>query len=230
MSQGQANTSFSITSSSKVSNIFAGDFTAADEGSFFTTVQAPTASTAVATTTVVLGQANPVFAINNQQAAGGYNLYLRYIKLLLTAVGSGNASLNYVATVDTLQAKLTTATTPLPVSNVNLSSSTVSRGIPYGGVLVAAATSAGGRIVGQGQVTGALQVAQDEYLFLFGQPVYGGDLIGTQTLVKRLSIPMAPIIIGPQQWFTLGFWAASTAAAANTIGIECGWIERPAGQ
>ena len=106
----------------------------------------------------------------------------------------------------------------------------LSKAVPYGGVLVAAAPSVGGRIVGQGQVTGALQVAYDEYIFHFGQPVFGGDVSATTTLVKRLSIPCAPVVIGPQSWFTLGLWAASTAAAANTIGFECGWIERPQGQ
>lgn len=232
MSQGQANLNFPITNSSKVSTIFPGDYTAADEGSFFTAVQAPTAGTAVATTTAVLGQANPIFAINNQWPIGtnGQNLYLRYIKLVLTAVGSGNSSLNYVATTDTLQSKLTTATTPLTINNTNSASGQVSRAVAYGGVLVAAASSAGARTVAQGQVVGSLQVAFDEYIFLFGQPSYNVSMIGTQTLVKRIAIPMPPVILGPQTWFTLGLWAASTAAAANTIGIEAGWIERPPGQ
>ena len=232
MSQGQANLNYTISPSTKVSSIFPGDYGACDEGSFFVTYQAATASTAATTTTATIGQANPTFALFNNNAVGtnNPNIYLRYIKLLVTAVGSGNSSLNYVSTTDTLLSKLTTATTALTVNNTNSNSSTVSKGVPYGGVLVAAASSASARIVGQGQITGALQVAYDEYIFYFGQPVFGGDMIGTQTLVKRISIPHSPVVIAPQAWYTLGLWAANTAAAANTVGIECGWIERPMGQ
>lgn len=234
MSQGQANTSYSITSSSKSSLIFAGDYAAADEGSFYTCTQANTAGTAVATTTQVLGAANPVLAIMNGWPVGpnSYNIYLRYIKvgLIVVSGSAANTSVNYVMTLDPMQAKLTTITTVLVPQNVNTTSGVLSKAQIYGGVLVAAAQSAQGRLVGAGQVSGAIQIAFDEWIFHFGDPSQDGSMVGTQSLVKRIGVGVNPIIIGPQTWFTLGVWGASWAAFANNYAIEIGYVERPIGQ
>lgn len=232
MSQGQGNASYSISQSSKASLIFAGDNAAADEGSFYTCSQAITAGNAVATTSQVTGAANPVLAIQNGWPTGGYNIYLRYIKILVTTVPTSNTTVNYVASVDPLQAKLTTITTALTnVNNVNSTSGVLSKAQVYGGVLVAAALSAQGRLLGAGQVTGAIPVAFDEHIFYFGSPSQDGSMVGTQTLVKRVGVSMAPIILAPQWWFTLGYWGASWgAAAAPSYQFEIGWIERPTGQ
>ncbi len=231
MSQGSANAYYPVTNSQKVSSIFSGDQGAADEGSFFVSTLAPTASTAVACTTQALADTNAVLALYNGQPAGGYNVYLRYIKMRMTAVAGGNTSLNYSMLVDNLLVKLTTLGTAIGTpANVNTSSGVSSRLIGYAGVNVAAAQSASGRRVGDGQVQAGLPVAFDEMIFEFGPVGLAANMVGTQTLVKRISVPCAPIIIAPGWWFTLGLWGASQAAAAATMGWEIGFIERPQGQ
>jgi hypothetical protein len=128
-------------------------------------------------------------------------------------------------------AKLTTSGTALGTpQNVNTGSNTVSKMTGNGGVNIAAAQSVNGRRVGDGQVVGAVEVAFDEWIFDFGPPVYGKNLIGTTTLVSARTVPMPPVILAPGWWFTLGFWGASQAASADTFGWEIGYIERPSGQ
>lgn len=231
MSQGQPNANFPISGSSKVMQIFTGDYAAADEGSYFVSTLAATASTAVANTTQALADTNPALGIINGQSTGGYNMYLRYIKMKVTVVGGSNTSKNYSSVVDNVLTKLTTTGTALgtPV-NVNTSSTVLSKAQLWGGVNIAAAASGNLRRVGDGQVVGAVEVAFDEWVLVFGEPVMGKNLIGTATLVSARTVPMAPVILAPGWTYTIGFWGASQAAAADTYGWEVGWIERPQGQ
>lgn len=231
MSQGQGNTSYPITTSTKVSPIFTGDYAAADEGSYFVSTLAATAGTAVAVTTQALADTNPSLAIFNAQPIGGYNVYLRYIKVKVTVVGGSNTSKNYSALVDNTLVKLTTTGTALGTpANVNTNSATLSQVNLTAGVNVAAAQSAAGRRVGDGQIMGAVEVAFDEWVFDFAPPSMGKNLIGTTSIVSARTVPMAPVILAPQWWYTLGFWGASQAASADTFGWEVGFIIRPTGQ
>lgn len=232
MSQGQPNANFPIAGSLKtIGNIFSGDYAAADEGSFFVSTLAATASTAVATTTQALADTNPALAVYNGQVSGGYNVYLRYIKVKVTVVGGSNTSKNYSAIVEQRPDKLSTTGTLLGTpQNVNTASGVLSKAVFAGGVNIAAAANNSLRRVGDGQIVGAVEVAFDEWLFDFAPPVMGKNLIGTTTLVSARTIPMPPVILAPGWWFTLGFWGASQAAAADTFGWEVGFIERPSGQ
>ncbi len=234
MSQGQANANYPITQSSKVSSIFPGDYGSCDEGSFYVFTSPATAATAVACTTQALADTNPSLAIFNGNITGGtnpYNIYLRYAKATITVVGGSNTSKNYSSLVDNLTVKLTTTGTALLGPNsTNTGSSVLSKATGYAGVNIAAAQTANGRRVGAGSVVGAVEVAFDEWIFDFGPPVYGKNLIGTTTLVSARTVPHPPVILAPGWWFTLGFWGASQAGSANTIQWEIGYIERPTGQ
>lgn len=231
MSQGTANPNISTSGSTKVMPVLANDYGAADEGSFFVATLANTASTSTAATTQALADNNPSFALFNNAPTGGPNVYLRYIKVRVTAVGGSNTSLNYSSIVEQRQDKLTSTGTALgtPV-NTNTSSSVQSKLTGNAGVLLAAAANASLRRVGDGQIVGAVEVAFDEWIFDFGPPVWGKSLIGTTTLVSARTVPHAPVVLAPGWWFTLGFWGASKAAAASTYGWEVGYIERPSGQ
>lgn len=235
MSQGQANPNVPVAGSSNVRSIFSGDYALADEGSYFVTTLAATASTAVANTTQALADTNPGLALFNGNGASptgnGYNIYLRYIKMKVTAVGGSNTSKNYSAIVDNVLAKLTTIGTALGTpQNVNTGSNVGSRLQGWGGVNIAAALGAQGRRVGDGQVVGSVEVAFDEWIFDFGSPTMGKNLIGTTTLVSARTIPMPPVILAPGWWYTLGFWGASQGAVADNYGFEIGYFERPTGQ
>lgn len=230
MSQGNPNPNISTSGSSKVMPIFTGDYGACDEGSFFVTTLAATASTAVACTTQALADTNPELGIYNGQATGGYNCYLRYIKRLITVVGGSNTTVRYSSLVDNLTVKLTTTGTALSTpANTNTSSSTTSLVTGYGGVNVAAAQTSNGRRVGAGTVYGAVETVFSETIFDFGPPVYGKNFNGAAALGAR-TVPHPPVILAPGYWFTLGTWGVSKAAAADTLEWEIGFVMRPAGQ
>lgn len=231
MSLGQQNINYPVTASQKVAAIYGGDYAAADEGSYYVTTLAATAGTAVACTTQALADTNPMLGLYNNNAAAGYNIYLRYIKAVMTVVAGSNTSLNYSMVADNLTAKLTTTGTALGTpSNVNMSSSARSGLTGFGGVNIAAAATAQQRRVGAGQVEAGLPVAFDEFLFVFGNQDISAAMVGTQTLVKKIVVPCAPVILAPGWWLTLGLWGASQAASAATMSWEIGYVERPQGQ
>lgn len=235
MSTGQANPNFGLGSSSKVLSIFSGDYAACDEGSYFVSTLANTASTAVACTTQALADTNPAIAIYNGQPAtgGGFNLYLRYIKIRVTAVGGTNTSKNYSSIVEQRTDKLSTTGTVMGTpANMDTGANNLAQGVVlYGGVNIAASANSTQRRTGDGQVRGAVEVAFDDWTFDFGAPVMGRHMSpGTATLLTCLTIPVAPVKLAPGWWYTLGFWGASQAAAADTYGIEVGFILRPTGQ
>src|ERR1700722_805953 len=200
MSTGQANANYGITTSSKVAVTFPGDYTLCDEGSFFVATQAATATTAVGTSTQALANTNPIFAMFNSApapAAGNVttpNVYVRYLKVTVTTDYSGASSLNYTSYLDNASGKLSTITTPLTSNNGNTGSSVLPVGKAYGGVLIATAGSASGRQYAAGQMVGSPPVVLDEWVFDFGPPVYGKNLIGTTTLVSCRTVPHPPII------------------------------------
>ena len=236
MSTGATNPNVTLTNTSKVVSIFAGDYAAADEGSFFTMYDGIRASTAVACTTQALANTNPSLAIVNGQPIGlnSPNIYLRAIKLVVTTVAGSNTSVNYSSVLDNLNPKLTTLGTGV-LTSVNVSTSsagggTVSKATAYTGVNIAGTATAFARQVAGGQVEGNLNVAFDEYMFLFGVPASGGDINGTVTNAKRVSIYHPPVIIAPGWTYTLGFWGASQAASAASYTMEISYLERPAGQ
>ncbi len=230
MSIGSANPNIGATGSTKVMPVFSPAYALADEGSFFVSTLANTASTAVANTTQALADTNPALGMFNGQPNGGYNIYLQYIKMRVTVVGGSNTSKNYSAIVEQRTDKLSTTGTALGTpANVNTGSSVLSKMTGYGGVNIAASANATNRRVGDRQVVGAVEVAFDEWIFVFGE-YPAKSLIGTTTLVSARTIPMPPVILAPGWWFTLGFWGASQAASADTYGWEIGFAERPSGQ
>lgn len=233
MSLGQPNANVQIAPTTRTSTIFPGDFALADEGSFFVSTLAATASTAVACTSQALADTNPALALFNGQptGSGSFNVYLRYIKCRMSVVQGSSTHLDYSLLTDNLLVKLTTLGTAIGTPQcTNTLAGTSSRLVGYGGVNIAAAQTASGRRVGAGAVENGLPVAFDNFLFVFGEPVWTGAMVGTQTLVKTIVVPCAPVILAPQWWFTLGLWGASSAASAATLAFEIGFSERPWGQ
>jgi hypothetical protein len=242
MSQGTQNYNFPLTNSAKATLIFTGDQGAADEGSYFV-VTNPTPGTAIATTTSVVddatgatthAQQKPVMYLQNQwpsNAPSSQNVYLRYLKMIISQVPTSATVWKYAMRLSPNTAKMTTAGTLCTPVNPNGNSGQLSKlFVSFGTVTTTdSATDVGQRLVANGQVTGAIPVANDEWMFTFGQAASSFDQIGTQTLVKRLTIPVPPIIIPPQWGMTLEMWGASNAAAPSWE-FEMGYIERPFGQ
>lgn len=242
MSTGLLNSNYSAQGSSKASLIFAGDFTASDEGSFFVATN-PTVGTAIATTTSVVddatgatthAQQKPVMYIQNQWPAGNLNspnIYLRYLKMFIVQVPTSATSWKYAMRLSPNGNKLTTAGTAITPVCPNSYYNTGTRAfISFGAITTTdSGSDVGQRLVANGQVTGAIPVALDEWLFTFGAVSQTLDSIGTQTLVKRLTVPTCPVVIAPGWSWTLEMWGASNAAAPSWE-FELGYIERPTGQ
>lgn len=205
---------------------FTGDYAAAAEGRYFTSWLAATASTAVATTTQALASTSPSLVIYNDQPEGGKSMYLRRLRFLMTAVTTGATTAEHVGIINASGATHTTVGTLMstPV-NVNGGSGVGSLARLYGGVNVCATPAAQARIVHTGNITNAIPIVLDSWEFVFGEPGLPVNLIGTMSLVKRITIPVSPVIIPPRTYYTLGFWGASWAASAPTYRISAGWIE-----
>ncbi len=243
MSQGAAQANYSLTNSSKTSLIFGGDYAASDEGSFFVATNA-TPGTAIATTTSVVddatgatthAQQKPVMAVQNQwpttYSPSPMNIYPRYLKMVISQIPTGTSLWRYAMRLDPLPTKITTAGTVITPVSANSNSGIGSKAyITFGTITCTdSSSSPSQRLVANGQVTGAIAVANDEWIFTFGQGVDTIDSIGTQTLVKRLSVPVGPLIIAPGWTWTLEMWGASNSAAPSWE-FEFGYIERPSGQ
>ena len=231
MSQGQPNASIAITQASKVVSIFAGDYAAADEGSFFTSFLAATANTAVAVTTQALATTSPVFVLFNGNMPGGYNIYMRYIKFRITVAQTALTTVEQVGVINAVAGAQTTLGTAMaaPV-NVNGSSSTLSKALLWGGVNVMATPGTNARIVHSGPVAGIIPIVLDSWHFNYGDPNLYGAMQEAVTTTKILTIALPPVIVGPQQYYTLGVWGAAMAATAATYKIDVGFVERPSGQ
>ena len=237
MSTGAANPNVSNAGpSAPVRPIFFGDYAAADEGSYYTASNLlVTTGTAIATTTQILGCTSPALVVYNQNPVGGYNIYLRTVKMRLVTVNTGSTTIEHVGVLASNIANVTTTGTLItngPVS-VNSNSGTASKAIIYVGVNVANAPTAipGSRIAHTGPVTGIIPIALDQWVFSYGDVGTPGSfnaIIGTTGGV--VSVPLPPIIIAPQWYYTLGFWGASTSTSAPTIRWDIGYIERPSGQ
>lgn len=240
MSTGVPNLNVTSVGTGRQTLIFAGDNGVSDEGSYFTACTA-TPMTGVAQTTSVVddaatqssthAQASPALYIQNQNPAGsGINIYLRYIKIVLQSQAPTSAtSWQYSFRFDNNTSKLTTAGTVLTPHNTNSGVTALSKAYINVGAITTVIMSSAGWLHSAGVITGAIPVVLDQYTFTFGDVASSTGAIGTQTLVKALSIPVAPIVIAPGYQLTMGQWGASNAAAP-AFSWEIGYVERPTGQ
>jgi hypothetical protein len=211
------------------------EFAYADEGSYFTASLGATANTAVAVTTQALGTSSPHIVIQNTSPAGGYNLYLRSIKLRITTATTGITNVNHVGVLNPNPQAFTTLGTVFTAgpANANAASGTTSRALIYGGVNVCTtqASSSGSRIVHTGPVTSIIPIVLDQWIFDFGGGT-GGNSFGTviSTTTSFISVSCPPVIIAPQWFYTFGLWGTSWAASAPSYLMDVGYIERPSGQ
>lgn len=242
MSTGVPNPTVTYVGTTRQTLIFAGDNGVADEGSYFTATTA-TPMTGVAQTTSVVddaatqssthAQASPALYIANQNPAGsGINIYLRYIKCMLQSqVPTSATSWQYSFRYDNNTSKLTTAGTTLTPHNVNtgVTGANSSKALIQVGAITTVIMSSAGWLHSAGIITGAIPVVFDQYNFVFGDNANAMSAIGTQTLVKALTIQVAPIVIAPGYQLTMGQWGASNGAAP-AFSWEIGYVERPTGQ
>jgi hypothetical protein len=208
--------------------------TANDEGAYFVTNNAQTGL--AMTTTVAWDATKPFVLIQNTAAAGGRKIILDYIDLVTTAAGSAASGLTtiqaalYLDSILRYSANGTSLTANIACPNMSLSPTSVAA--VYAGAITAAAASAARAITGLKTVrpTVSTTVADvvgelKRFTFRGGEPSPGGPI--TIAVPNVITIPMPPVVIGPQQSALLYlFYAAAGTPVAASYAPEVGWSER----
>ena len=208
-----------------MTQIFSGDYLAAQEGKYFTSWLGITANTAVATTTQALASTSPSLVIFNDQPLNGKNLHMRYAKFTITTATSGLTSVQHVGVLNSGSVHTTVGTLMSTPTNVNGNSGTGSTTRLYGGVNVMSTPAAASRVIHTGEVDNSIPIVLDTWNLVYGESGVADVKIGTMTLVKHITVPVPPVIIAPRQYYTLGFWGVSWAASAPSYRMNVGWIE-----
>ena len=240
-----ANPLFPSSNAQKVASLWQTNDTLADEGSFFVASSTTVASgqaggTAIATTTSVVDDAAtasathaqnvPVMIITNLASPAdpnGPSIYLKYLKMRVSQVPSSVAAWYYALRADNV-ARYTSGGTLIPPVNANTGSSRASRAqIYFGAVVTTNLPSANQRVLSSGQVSNALPITLDQWIFTFGDVGMPTGLVVSAT-VRNVTIPCGPAIIAPGWCATLEMWGASNSAAPSWE-FELGYAERVSG-
>ena len=94
------------------------------------------------------------------------------------------------------------------------------------GALVTTTLSSSARQVGRGQLRSVIPAVGDEFMFTFGATESAGQAIISTAAAIRQTVQCAPIILGPQQFASLGLWFPGNATTAGSFEVEAGWWER----
>jgi hypothetical protein len=166
---------------------------------------------------------------NGNSVDSGITIQLDYLRLTMTAIGTGGTSINYVSHLDT------NTTTRFSSGSVNRLTAYSPNGlltpssnaqIDVGPYVASAGGTATVRPVGHGVVRPVIGVVADVYEWNFGNE--GGSmpgLITTGTTQAIVQIKHAPVEIGPLQSF-LFFLHSPSQSAASSYEVRMGWIER----
>jgi hypothetical protein len=100
--------------------------------------------------------------------------------------------------------------------NTNPNSSKASKALFYfGAITLTGLPSSQSRIVANGMVDSAIPVANDQWLFTFGNSSPAMDQLNGGTVAKNMTYNVAPVVI-PAGWgMTVEMWGTSNAAAPS---------------
>lgn len=234
------NINFPTAGSQKVINLWNSDYGLSDEGGYFVTTN-PTVGTAIAMTTSVVDDAAtgssthaqfaPAALLYNSDVVTNPNyvsLYLRYLKMMVTQVPTSATSWRYAMRLDNLNRYSSGGSTLTPV-NPNPTSSRVAKAVVYfGAIIPTALPSASARLVATGVVDSAIPVANDQWLFTFGNSSPSMDQLNGGTTAKNMVYNCPAIIVPPGWSLAIEMWGASNAAAAS-FEFELAHVERVPG-
>jgi hypothetical protein len=208
----------------------------AAEGSYFVTTN-PTPGTAIAGT-VAATYANTAgwFWFQNNNATGGPNAYLDYLKLIITVAPASATNAQFAVFRDVatpLTTQITTAhyTTATPV-NVNGAGVIKSNSLfGYQNNATASANiapSGSSALIGRGSI-GGIPVVNDEIILKFGSTetgAYPGLTAAQATASGRKVSIFPPVCLAPGQQIMIVPWFASNAATGASFEFELGHVER----
>jgi hypothetical protein len=200
----------------------------ADEGSFWT-VTNPTPGTGIATIAAQASLADtaPFILFKNNSSPTdplSKRIIAKWLRITCTAAGTAGAQLRFATKTDSAGARYTSGATVIAGNNtigaatnqpVNSNSDIgTASGIQlYAGPIVATA-AASPRLIDAVTARITIPIVGDSFLLVFGanEANSNGSLVAT---VTQLCIPMAPWVVGPQQWGAFHLWLPSQSAASS---------------
>lgn len=214
----------------------------ADEGSWFVaTNPTPGTGVAYALQTSFSDTANGLFVIQNNQPAGGANLWLKYIKLILTGTApASTTSMDFTIRTDTSAMTPTAgsvqiaggagAQTIFETNHPDATAPQVNIWAFSAGAMTVPATSASGRRVGRIHIPTNVAVSGDEYEVQFGAPDRNSGSAGLTaaraTAPARMVAHAAPVVLQPQSWAVVTMWWNGAATNTPNFEYELGLVVR----
>ncbi len=194
----------------------------ADEGSYFVAIT-PTAGTGVighaAPTT--FDEAKPLFVFYN---GGTKNIYPQFLHLHETVASVGGARVQLTFTMDDGNRR-SSAGTALVSANTHSGSANTSGLIAYMGAVVGTAATAARRLLGNVVFRGTIDIIEDDYLIVWGDPGGLGGSSSRAATVAEASRVVAPMVIAPGDSLCITQWAAAQSTGPTFEAIF-GYIER----
>lgn len=199
----------------------------ADEGSYFTGCN-PTLGTAI------VGHVAPAIADTDTKSilhiwnptTNNKSIYMDYIWLKQTVVNASSTASDYLVYIDNgaVTARSAGGTQITPQNTLATSTATSGSTIYFGAVATAATT---GRKVFQRTVRPVISVAEDQYVFYFGDRM---ALPSSQALtgvaVASVAVSWGPVVIPPGCNFKFVQIGPSGAVTGATFEFEFGFTER----
>jgi hypothetical protein len=205
-----------------------GRVAAADEGSYYTCVNATlgTAITLHAAPAIVDTDTKSIIHLFNPLTSN-QDVYIDYIWMKQTVVNASSTASDYLVYIDaggvTARASGGTAITPANCRTDKIATAALQT--VYAGAVVTNATT--GTKVAQRTVRPVISVAEDQYMFRFGD---GGVMPSSQALtgtsVASVAVSFPPIVIAPGGNFKFVQTGPSGASTAATAEFEMGFWAR----
>ncbi len=194
-------------------------YAAADQGAYYTFTN-PTVGTGLIGG-VVTSQADttPLLLIQNGNPVGSnVNVYLDYLKLVVSVVGIGH-TIPYVSLkIDrSTTVRYTSGGTQITPQNSAASgpNNNGNSKVYFGAITAAAAGT--GALLASHRTKGAIEVVLDSFTFDFGAPLQQpqNGLVDNGATESHGLFNLPPVVLGPQQTALLHWWAASNSTGVT---------------
>lgn len=202
-----------------------GRYSLADEGSYFTAMNAAndTQITAHAAPAIADLSTKPIIHLFN---SGTKDIYLDYISIYSIVANASATRVFFDGYTDAGGATSRTGggTSITVISNTRSNSSNTSGAAIYAGAVTAVFSSP--RKVFHSMVRPAIGIALDQYHFSFGGGITMGQGAFVQATVQSTFTAAPPIVIAPGGNFGFAQISPSGATTAMTFEFQMGWWER----
>lgn len=168
--------------------------------------------------------------VNNNAVGSGINLYLDYIKFILSGTAPATTTAMHLAGFTDVAASCVPSAGSVlytPV-NVNPDSSAVSNAavyVPTGGVVLTIPAASGARkLISRAVIPTSLGITGDTYILQFGAAAdigsQGGGTAIRATAAATLGAETVPVILPPGKGFILDMWWLTETTTAPTFEWE----------